>query len=82
MTLKSDTKAIVLNVTDTGHMINEDIAKLIFKEHVPSDSGHGIGLYQAGRQSESLNYTLQLVENRDGNVSFELSTYNLVGGEG
>lgn len=76
VTLKTDTKAIVLNVTDTGHMINEDIAKLIFKEHVPSDSGHGIGLYQAGKQAESLNYTLQLVENRDGNVSFALSTHN------
>jgi len=74
VTLKTDTETIVLNVTDTGHMIDERIAKLIFKEHVPSDSGHGIGLYQAGRQAESLNYFLQLIENRDGNVSFELST--------
>ena len=74
VTLKIDTKAIVLNVTDTGHAVDEDIAKLIFKEHVPSDNGHGIGLYQAGRQAESLHYSLQLVENRDGNVSFELST--------
>jgi len=76
VTLKTDTETIVLNVTDTGHIINEDIAKLIFKEHVPSDSGHGIGLYQASRQAESLNYALRLKENCDGNVSFELSNLN------
>ena len=75
VTLKTDIKTIVLNVTDTGHAIDGGIAKLIFKEHVPSDSGHGIGLYQASRQAESLNYSLQLIENRDGNVSFELSTH-------
>ena len=75
MTLKTDTKTIVLNVTDTGHAIDGGIAKLIFKEHVPSDSGHGIGLYQASRQAESLNYSLQLIENHNGNVSFELSTH-------
>jgi len=76
VTLKTDTETIVLNVIDTGHMIDERIAKLIFKEHVPSDSGHGIGLYQAGRQAESLNYALRLKENCDGNVSFELSNLN------
>ena len=74
VTLKTDTKSIVLNVTDTGHAIDEGIAKSILKEHVPSDNGHGIGLYQAARQAESYNYTLQLKENCDGNVSFELST--------
>ena len=75
VTLKTDIKTIVLNVTDTGHAIDGGIAKLIFKEHVPSDSGHGIGLYQASRQAESLNYSLQLIENHDGNVSFELTTH-------
>ena len=64
----------MLNVTDTGHAIDGGIAKSILKEHVPSDNGHGIGLYQAARQAESYNYTLQLKENCDRNVSFELST--------
>ena len=76
VTLKTDTETIVLNVTDTGHAVDECVAKSILKEHVPSDSGHGIGLYQAARQAESLNYSLQLTENRDGNVSFELSNLN------
>ena len=71
--LKIESSSIVLAVTDTGHAVNEKITKSILKEHVTSDNGHGIGLYQAAKQAESLNYILRLTENRDGNVSFELS---------
>lgn len=73
VTLKIESDSIVLTVTDTGHAVAEKIAKSILKEHVASDNGHGIGLYQAARQAELLGYTLRLTENRDGNVSFELS---------
>ncbi len=73
VTLKIESSSIVLAVTDTGHAVNETITKSILKEHVTSDNGHGIGLYQAAKQAESLNYILRLTENRDGNVSFELS---------
>jgi len=73
VTLKSESNSIVLTVTDTGHAVDEKISKSILKEHVASDNGHGIGLYQAARQAELLDYTLQLTENRDGSVSFELS---------
>jgi len=65
--------SIALTVTDTGHAVARGIRKLILKEHVASDNGHGIGLYQAARQAESLGYTLRLIDNRDGNVSFQLS---------
>jgi len=65
--------AIALTVTDTGHPVARGIRKLILKEHVASDNGHGIGLYQAARQAESLGYTLRLIDNRDGNVCFQLS---------
>jgi len=68
-----ESNLIVLTVTDTGHAVVENIAKSILKEHIVSDSGHGIGLYQAARQAESLGYTLQLIENREGNVCFRLS---------
>jgi signal transduction histidine kinase len=71
--LKTDLDSIALTVTDTGHAVAHEIRKLILKEHVASDNGHGIGLYQAARQAESLGYSLRLIENRDGNVSFELS---------
>lgn len=73
VTLKIESDSIVLTVTDTGHAVAEKITKSILKEHVASDNGHGIGLYQAARQAELSGYTLRLTENRDGNVSFELS---------
>ena len=73
VTLKIESSSIILTVTDTGHAVVEKITKSILKEHVASDNGHGIGLYQAAKQAESLNYILRLTENRDGNVSFELS---------
>ncbi len=73
VTLKIESNSIVLTVTDTGHAVADKIAKSILKEHVASDNGHGIGLYQAARQAELLGYTLRLTENRDGNVSFELA---------
>jgi len=39
---------------------------------MPSDSGMGIGLYQAGRLAESAGYHLRLLCNRDGEVRFSL----------
>ena len=74
ITLITDTKSIVLCVSDTGHAVAKKIEHTILKEHVASDDGHGIGLYQAARQAESFNYSLELKENCDGNVIFELSS--------
>ncbi len=73
VTLKTDSKSVVLTVTDTGLAINEDIEKSILKEHIDSHNGHGIGLYQAARQADTYGYSLQLMENRSGKVSFELT---------
>ncbi len=75
VTLKIESNSIVLTVTDTGHAVDEKISKSILKEHIASDNGHGIGLYQAARQAELLDYILRLTENRDGNVCFELSKH-------
>ena len=74
VTLISEPESIALNVTDTGHAVAEEILKSLFKEHITSVNGHGIGLYQAARQAETFNYVLKLKENHDGNVSFELSS--------
>jgi len=73
VTLIIESNSIALTVTDTGHAVIEKIRKSILKEHIASDNGHGIGLYQAARQAESEGYILRLTENRDGNVSFMLS---------
>lgn len=69
-------QSCVLSVTDSGHAINDDIAKSILTAHIPSDNGYGIGLYQAARYAEQLNYVLQLKQNRHGNVCFELCKKN------
>ncbi len=70
----TNANSIVLRVSDTGHAVARDIEHTILKEHVASDNGHGIGLYQAARQAETFNYGLELEKNCDGNVIFELSS--------
>jgi hypothetical protein len=39
---------------------------------VPSDTGYGIGLYQAARQADMLGFALRLATNEPGEVTFEL----------
>jgi hypothetical protein len=48
------------------------LAKSLLRAPVPSDSGLGIGLYQAARQAEAAGYALRLASNRDGEVCFAL----------
>ncbi len=64
--------AVGLRVCDTGHAVLEDLAKSLLRAPVPSDSGLGIGLYQAARQAEAAGYELRLESNRDGEVCFAL----------
>ena len=66
----SDTQLLI---SDNGSKIPEHKANIIMKEPVKSDSGLGIGLYQAARQAESAGYLLTLKSNHDGNVCFELT---------
>lgn len=64
--------AVEFTVTDTGRAIASDVEKLLFHAPVGSHSGLGIGLYQAARHAEANGFTLRLVSNRDGEVSFSL----------
>jgi hypothetical protein len=48
------------------------IAASLLRAPVPSDSGLGIGLYQAARQAQAAGYALRLEANRDGEVCFTL----------
>ena len=70
--LKVIGNTISLKVTDTGTAIDEKIAVMLFRESMKSDNGLGIGLLQAGKQAESMGYTLTLKYNFNGNVCFEL----------
>lgn len=62
-----------LRVTDTGSAIDETILSQLLNEVVPSDDGFGIGLYQCNQLARDHGYNLEVVENRDGEVSFLLS---------
>jgi sensor histidine kinase regulating citrate/malate metabolism len=61
-----------LQVTDNGLPLDGDRADLLFVRPLPSDRGLGIGLYQASRLAESLDYRLALTSNKRGRVRFEL----------
>jgi C4-dicarboxylate-specific signal transduction histidine kinase len=63
----------VLRVTDSGPAVDEELAKRLLRGPVASQSGLGIGLYQAARQAEGAGYALSLETNRDGEVTFRLA---------
>lgn len=63
---------ISLTVSDTGTAIDDKIVTILFQEPIKSDNGLGIGLLQAAKQADASGYKLQLVSNKDGNVTFEL----------
>lgn len=65
-----------LEVSDTGKAMPQDKAEHLFKKHVRSENGLGIGLYHAAKQSRQAGYALSLVENSDGNVRFRLEQEN------
>ena len=62
-----------LTICDTGDAIQKAVATRLFAAPVPSQTGLGIGLYQASRLAQQLGYTLTLASNSDGRVCFELA---------
>lgn len=76
-----DSPNFKLEVTDTGSAIPEDIAERLFKSHVSSKNGLGIGLFHAGQQAKQAGYQLSLVENMPGNVRFRIEAIETVSAE-
>lgn len=62
-----------LRVCDNGSAMAEDMASSLFLGPVSSESGYGIGLYNAARYAQAAGYRLEVAENRDGRVCFRLS---------
>jgi signal transduction histidine kinase len=62
-----------LTVCDAGIAIPAHLASQLLHTVVPSESGLGVGLYQAARWAKQLGYRITLSENRDGEVCFELT---------
>ena len=61
-----------LSVCDSGSAMADRIATALFLGPVASESGYGIGLYQAARHATAAGYCLELAENRPGRVCFRL----------
>lgn len=62
-----------LTVCDDGTAIPEGIYKELLNSPVTSRDGFGIGLYQVIKQLANTGYRLHILDNRDGNVCFELT---------
>ncbi len=62
-----------LRVCDDGQPLPPAVAAELFRGPVPSDSGLGVGLYQAAGFAAQSGYALALADNAAGRVCFELS---------
>lgn len=61
-----------LRVCDDGEAVAAELAEQLFERPVASQSGLGIGLYQASAQARQHGYRLRLAENQAGAVCFEM----------
>lgn len=61
-----------LSVADSGAPAPEHVARNLFLSPVVSDSGLGVGLYQAARQAARSGFRLELPDNQPGRVTFRL----------
>ena len=63
---------VSLTITDSGAPAPEHVARNLFLSPVASDSGLGVGLYQAARQAARSGFRLELPVNQAGRVTFRL----------
>lgn len=61
-----------LDVIDTGKAMPAMTAQQLFKKHISSENGLGVGLYHAAKQAENAGYRLSLIKNVDGEVRFRV----------
>jgi signal transduction histidine kinase len=71
------TQHFCLEVSDNGSAIPEHVANRLFKSHVNSESGLGVGLYHAAQQAQQAGYTVSLIHNEKGSVCFRLEVSDL-----
>lgn len=73
VTLRALPEGVGVDVCDDGKPLGPVLARDLFRGPVPSETGMGIGLYQAVRLLEPGGYTLSLAENQAGRVCFRLA---------
>lgn len=66
------TEYFCVDVTDNGSPVPIEVEERLFKAHVNSSTGLGVGLYHAAQQAEQAGYSLSLIENQQGLVTFRL----------
>ncbi|MBI2311786.1 MAG: HAMP domain-containing histidine kinase [Betaproteobacteria bacterium] len=64
---------VTVRVWDTGSAVPEAVAARIFATTIRSETGLGIGLYQAAQWARQQGYSVSLICNRPGEVCFELA---------
>lgn len=70
----NDKHYLKLTVCDDGSAIPDEICKNLLTKPVTSHEGFGIGLYQAVKQLTNTGYRLQIADNIEGQVCFELAS--------
>ncbi len=61
-----------IDVTDTGKAMDAAIANDLFKKHIVSHNGLGVGLYHAAQDAKQAGYSLRLDSNVNGSVRFRV----------
>lgn len=61
-----------IDVTDSGKAMDASIAQNLFKKHIASHNGLGVGLYHAAQDAKQAGYTLSLDSNINGAVRFRV----------
>ena len=59
-----------IDVADTGQAIAATVVKDLFKKHIASHNGMGVGLYHAALDAKQAGYALSLASNVNGEVRF------------
>ena len=65
-------RGFCIDVIDTGKAMSQQVANDLFKKHIASPNGLGVGLYHAAQDSKQAGYSLSLAENVNGAVRFRV----------
>ena len=65
-------QGLCIDVTDSGKAMNAQTANDLFKKHIASPNGLGVGLYHAAQDSKQAGYSLSLLSNVNGAVCFRV----------
>ena len=70
--LEDDDNSVYVDVSDTGNSMSTQIANDLFKKHIASHNGLGVGLYHAAQDCNLAGYELSLQSNINGAVRFRV----------